>query len=176
MAKDSGGTQTVRNSPTLIGAAVGTAGGPLWALVGTGIANYATGYPKTEWETINTSAAFLLMLVNAAVFVIGLVVASRCAAAGNPSPAEFAGALLVTVPYVVYRAFSPCVAPQTVERILGSIGDLNRTMSPVVLYQMGGYRRAAAAAAASASAVASASAASAASAAAAAAVVGGRRG
>lgn len=146
-----GDAKTVRNSPTLIGAAVGTAGGPLWALVGTGLANVATGYPKTEWETINTSAALLLMLVNVAVLVMGLVVASRCASAGNPSPAEFAGALLLTVPYVVYRAFSPCAK---VGGILGNIGDLNKTMAPVVLYQMGGYRRAAAASAAAAAAAA----------------------
>ena len=171
--KDSGDdVKTVRNSPTLIGAAVGTAGGPIWALAGSGFANVLTGFPETEWETINTSAAFLLMLVNAAVLVMGLVVASKCAAAGSPVPTEFAAAILLTVPYVVYRAFSPCTPARSVGGILGSIGDLNKSMAPVVLYQMGGFRRAAAAAASEATAALGASAA----AAAAISAVGGRRG
>jgi hypothetical protein len=97
---------------------------------------------------------------------------------GNKSAAEFAGAVLLTVPYVIYRSFSPCVAPPTtVQGVLGSMGDFNKTMSPVVLYQMGGYRRAAAAASAAPAAAASAvsAAASAAASAGHSSFVGGRR-
>jgi hypothetical protein len=148
------GGKTVRNSPTLVGAAAGTAGGPVWALLGSGLANALAGFPETDWGTVNTSAALLLVVVNAAVLVMGLVVASRCVASGRPGSSEFAAAALLTVPYVVYRAFYPCAPPRSAG-VLGGIEDIGRGMAPVVLYQMGGFKRAAAAAkAASATAAA----------------------
>ncbi len=120
-SSDDDSLSPVNNSPTLIGAAVGTVGGPIWALVGTGVANVYSGFRDTDWNTLNVSAAMLLFIVNGALLVMSLVVASRCVAAGGgPSGYEFAAALVATTPYVVYRAFSPCRPPSA----FGAVGAL----------------------------------------------------
>lgn len=125
------GTKTVRNSSTLVGATIGSFGGPLWALLVSGLSNALTGFPETEWNTINTSVGILLMLTNAVGLVMALAVASRCASAGSSRVSEFTGALLISVPYVLYRAVSPCRDSET--------NELLRAMAPVVLYKTGGY-------------------------------------
>lgn len=122
----------VRNSPTLIGAAAGTLGGPVWALAGTAAANAIAGYPDTDWNTINVSAALLLMIVNFALFFLSLAVASKCVALGQPGGAEFASALMVTTPYVIYRAFYPCRPPAL------NMGFLAEALAPAALVRVGG--------------------------------------
>lgn len=128
---DGEAAEPAKNSPTLIGAAVGTAAGPLWALAGTGVANLLTDFRPTDWNTLNLSAALLLILVNVSLVFASLGVASRCASAGGPGCAEYFSAILLTTPYVVYRAFRPCRPP----------GDfLAAALAPAALVRIAGGR------------------------------------
>ena len=130
-----GDPPVARNSPTLIGAAAGTLGGPVWALAGTAAAYAMAGYPDSDWNTINVSAALLLMIVNVALFFLSLAVASKCVALGQPGGAEFASALLVTTPYVIYRALYPCRPPAL------NMGFLAEALAPAAIVRVGGGRR-----------------------------------
>lgn len=127
---DRDAAKAAKNSPTLIGAAIGTAGGPLWALAGTGVANLATDFRTTDWNTLNLSAAFLLILINVSLVFASLAVASRCASAGA---GEYFTAVLFTTPYVIYRALSPCQQPPPP-------GLLAAALAPAALVRIAGGR------------------------------------
>ena len=127
------------NSPTLIGAAIGTLGGPVWSLVGMGAANVVTGFGKTDWNTLNVSAAMLLIAVNVFLFFTSLAVASRCASGKPTGAAEYAGALLVSTPYLLYRAISPCAPRMAVLSVAGLHSDPAGLQSaPAALLRIGG--------------------------------------
>lgn len=128
-----GGDQPAKNSPTLIGAAIGTAGGPVWALACTGVANLASDFRPTLWNTLNVSAAMLLILVNVSLAFAAVGVAAHCSSLGKPGTAEFLGALFLTTPYVVYRSVRPC-------RAAGAGDMIAAALAPAALVRIAGGR------------------------------------